>query len=186
MPLTRVDPQAALIVIDLQRGLVAMPFALPMSTVVDRCARLAWAFRDRRLPVVLVNVTGTPPGRTDAGSGAFTVSPGSTDLVPELAAAEGDFRVTKQTAGAFTGTPLDDYLRGRGVTQVFVVGVATSRGVESTARSAHDLGYNVVLVTDAMTDRDAETHARSVTMAFPRIGETDETDRVLALLRSSP
>ena len=62
--------------------------------------------------------------------------------------------VTKQRLGAFLGADLDDYLRQRGATQVVLTGVATSRGVESTPRSAYDLGYNVTLVVDAMTDRD--------------------------------
>ena len=57
---------------------------------------------------------------------------------------------------------LDEFLRARVVTQVVLVGVSTSVGVESTARSACDYGYNIALVTDAMTDRDAEAHRHSV------------------------
>ena len=59
-----------------------------------------------------------------------------------------------------------------------MTGVATSAGVESTARSAYDYGYNVVLVTDAMTDRSEETHRHCVEKIFPRLGETDTTDNV--------
>ena len=84
--------------------------------------------------------------------------------------------MTKQRWGAFLGTDLDDYLRRRGVTQIVLTGVATSIGVESTARSAYDLGYNVTLVVDAMTDRDADAHRHSVEKIFPRLGET-ATDR---------
>ena len=84
--------------------------------------------------------------------------------------------------GAFHGTSLDEYLRGRGVTQILLTGVATSIGVESTARSAYDLGYHVVLVTDAMTDRDAEAHRHTVEKIFPRLGESGTADEVLKLL----
>ena len=94
----------------------------------------------------------------------------------------GDHIVTKQRWGAFNGTSLDDYLRQRGVTQVVLTGAATSIGVESTARSAYDLGYNVALVVDAMTDRDADAHRHSVEKIFPRLGETDTTDNVLKLI----
>jgi nicotinamidase-related amidase len=90
--------------------------------------------------------------------------------------------VSKQRPGAFIGTPLHDYLHQRGVTQIFIAGIATSLGVESTARSAYDHGYNVVLVADAMTDRDADTHRHSVERIFPRLGETDTTENVLKLL----
>jgi nicotinamidase-related amidase len=74
---------------------------------------------------------------------------------------------------------MDETLRGRGVTQIFLAGVSTSGGVESTARSAYDLGYNVVFVVDAMADRDAEIHQHCVTNAFPKLGETETTEGVL-------
>ncbi len=105
-----------------------------------------------------------------------------TELVPELEQHPDDHLVTKQRVGAFLGTTLDDYLRRRGVTQVVLTGIATSAGVESTARSAYDLGYNVTLVVDAMTDRDADAHRYSVEKIFPRLGETGTTDDVLKLL----
>jgi nicotinamidase-related amidase len=69
------------------------------------------------------------------------------------------------------------------VTQIVLAGIATSIGVESTARSAYDLGYNVALVVDAMTDRDPETHRNSVEKIFPRLGEAAKTEDVLKLLK---
>ena len=65
------------------------------------------------------------------------------------------------------------------MTQIVLAGIATSAGVESTARNAYDLGYHVVFATDAMTDRDADAHRHSVEKIFPRIGETDTTANVL-------
>jgi len=76
-------------------------------------------------------------------------------------------------------------LRQRGVIQVLLAGIATSAGVEATARSAYDHGYNVVLIVDAMTDRDADAHRHSVEKIFPRLGETDTTDNVLKLLKAA-
>jgi nicotinamidase-related amidase len=184
MPLTQLDTTAALIVIDLQKGIVGLPTVHPAAEIVGRAAQLARAFRERGLPVVLVNVTGRAPGRTDAGAPKFSFPPDWTELVPELEQQPGDHLVTKQRVGAFIGTSLDDYLRQCGVTQVFVTGVATSAGVEATARSAYDCGYNVVLVTDAMTDRDADAHRHSIEKIFPRLGETDTTENVLRRLRS--
>jgi nicotinamidase-related amidase len=73
-------------------------------------------------------------------------------------------------------------LRSRGVTQVFLTGIATGSGVESTARSAYDYGYNVVFVVDAMTDRNADIHRHCIETVFPKLGETDTTDNVLKLL----
>jgi len=176
MPLTKLDTTAALIVIDLQKGIVAVPTIHPAAEIIERTAQLARAFRERNLPVVLINVTGRPPGRTDAGSPTFSFPADWTELVPEL--------VSKQRPGAFIGTSLHDYLRHLGATQVFIAGIATSLGVESTARSAYDYGYNVVLVVDAMTDRDADAHRHSVEKIFPRLGETDTTDNVLKLMET--
>jgi nicotinamidase-related amidase len=183
MPLTKLDTTAALVVIDLQKGIVGLPTVHPAGEIVDRAAQLARAFRERGLPVVLVNVAGRAPGRTDAASPTFSLPLDWTELVPELERGQNDYIITKQRVGAFIGTSLDDYLRQCGTTQVFLAGVSTSVGVESTARSAYDYGYNVVLVVDAMTDRDAEAHRNSVKKIFPRIGETDTTANVLKMLR---
>lgn len=161
-----------------------MPAAHPVGEIVARTAQLARAFRERGLPVVLVNVTGVAPGRTDAGKfNLASLPPDWAELVPELQRQAGDHVVSKQRVGAFIGTGLDNYLRERGVTQIFLTGVATSAGVESTARSAYDHGYNVVLVTDAMTDRSAEAHRHSVEVIFPRLGETETTENVVKSLR---
>ena len=186
MPLTKLDTTAALVVIDLQKGIVGLPTVHPASDIIARTAQLARAFRERGLPVVLVNVTGRAPGRTDAGAPKFSFPADWSELVPELQQHPDDHLVSKQRWGAFIGTSLDDYLRQRGVTQVFVTGVATSAGVESTARSAYDHGYHVVLVVDAMTDRSDEAHRHSVERIFPRLGESDTTDNVLKLLQEVP
>ncbi len=182
MPITKLDPTPALLVIDLQKGIVSLPTVHPVAEIISRTARLARAFRERALPLVLVNVSGRAPGRTDAGIPKFSFPPDWTELVPELEPRPSDYLVTKQRFGAFIGTTLDEILRKRGVTQVFLTGVATSLGVESTARSAYDLGYNVVFVVDAMTDRDPDAHRLSVEKIFPRLGETTSTNDVLQLI----
>jgi nicotinamidase-related amidase len=179
MPLTKLDATAALVVIDLQKGIAGLPTVHPAHEIVVRAAQLARAFRERGLPVVLVNVAGRPPGRTDAGPPKFSLPPDWAELVPELEPSPNDHLVTKHRIGAFVGTDLDEYLRRRGVTQIFLAGISTSIGVESTARTAFDSGYNVVLVVDAMTDRDADSHRHTVEKIFPRLGESDITDHVL-------
>jgi nicotinamidase-related amidase/predicted MFS family arabinose efflux permease len=181
MPLTKLDDTSALVVIDLQKGIVGLPSAHPVGEIVGRAARLAHAFRERGLPVVLVNVAGRAPGRTEVQLN-FTPPADWTELVPELDRQPTDYTVTKQQIGAFYGTALEQILRRRSVTQVVLAGVATSSGVEATARSAYDHGYNVTLVVDAMTDLSADAHRHSVETIFPRLGETATTDDVLKSL----
>ncbi|MFI0939307.1 isochorismatase family cysteine hydrolase [Streptomyces sp. NPDC021020] len=186
MPVTTLDAATALVVIDLQQGIVATPLAHPVEGVVARSAELARAFRGRGLPVVLVNVAGTPQGRTDAGPVVLDRPEGWTELIPELERQPGDILVTKYARSAFTATGLADRLRERGVTQIVVTGIATSGGVESTARDAHEQGFHVTLPGDAMTDRTAERHDHSVLQVFPRIAETGSTQDVLDALASLP
>jgi nicotinamidase-related amidase len=176
------DATTALIVIDLQKGLMSFPTSVPLSAIVQKASQLTAAFRAKSLPVVLVNVTGGAPGRTDSPRPAGQFPPDFAELMPELAQAPTDHLVTKKTWGAFSHTDLDSYLRGKGVTQVVILGVATSIGVESTARFAHELGYHVVLVTDAMTDMRPEAHENSLTRIFPRLGECATTEQVLGLV----
>jgi len=182
MPLTQLDKTPALVVIDLQKGIVGIPTAHPADQIVAQAAELARAFRAHRLPVVLVHVTGGAPGRTQTPMPKGPRAVDWAELVPQLDRQPTDYVLTKQRWGAFTGTNLDDYLRQHGVTQIVVAGISTSIGVESTARSAYELGYNVVLATDAMTDRDAESHRHSVEKIFPRLGETTSTAEVVKML----
>ncbi len=185
MPVTTLDPVTALIVVDLQAGVTGIDAAHPVAGVVAKTRTLLDAFRARGLPVVLVNVDRGAPGRTEANpAGGSRVFPADfTILAPELDQQPTDHTVTKRTWGSFTGTDLDEWLRAQGATQVVVTGVATTAGVESTARHAHELGYNVTLAVDAMTDRSAEAHEYAVSSVFPRIGETGTTSEIVALLR---
>ena len=182
MPFTSLDARTALIVIDLQKGIAALPPAEVSRPAIAKAVRLIETFRAGRLPVVLVNVTGGAPGRTDQKPGGNR-STDWAELLPELGQTPDDIRVTKKTWGAFTGTGLDGHLRDLGVTGVVICGIATSRGVESTARFAHELGYNVALPVDAMADANPEAHRRSVELTFPWIAETGTTDELMALIR---
>jgi nicotinamidase-related amidase len=184
MPFSSLDAKAALIVIDMQKGIVALPTAHPIAGVIDNVVALCRAFRARNLPVVLVNVAGRAPGRVEATLN-FTPPPDWAELIPELERQPGDETVTKMNVGAFYGTGLERILRRRGVTQVVMAGVATSLGVESTARQAFDHGYNVVLATDAMTDLDPEMHRNAVEKVFPRIGERALTAELVKRLAAA-
>jgi nicotinamidase-related amidase len=190
MTLTTIDDHAALVLIDLQNGIMGVTGA-PYSTadVLAKAVELADAFRAHDLPVVLVRVTAAPdgadttPGRTETPGGLGSRPPEGWDLiVDDLAGHPDDIVVTKRSWGAFYGTDLDLHLRRRGTTQIVLAGIATSAGVESTARAAHEHGYHVTFAVDAMTDRDADAHRHSIDKIFPRLGETGTTADVIELL----
>jgi len=177
MPLTTVDPKPALIVIDLQAAIA--PHAA--ASVIENNAALTAAFREQGHTVVLVNVTAGAPGRTEENpaGGAHQLPAEAAVLIDELGATDGDIQVSKTTWGAFGSTDLHDQLQALGVTQVFVTGVATSIGAESTAREAHSLGYNVVVIPDAMGDLTTEAHDAAVSLVFPKLGQIASTAEVI-------
>jgi nicotinamidase-related amidase len=183
---TLLDPKTALIVVDLQTSSLRAPTIHPMVEVAANAGRLANWFRRSGLPVVLVNVGGASPGRNERPR-SVRHSCGVEDLefAPDLDQQPSDHVVTKFTWGAFTATDLAAYLDSHKVTQVVLAGVATSIGVESTARQAHELGLNVTLAIDAMTDLDSNAHTNSLRWIFPRLGESGTTDDILTLLPPS-
>jgi nicotinamidase-related amidase len=183
MPLTQLDSTVALVVIDLQKGIVSLPTINPIPGILANATKLTRDFREKNLPVVLVNVTAGPTGRTDQQRPARNFPPDWTDLAPELNHQPTDICISKQSVGAFNNTQLNEILRSRNVTQIVLLGVSTSQGVEGTARTAYDLGYNVVFAADAITDMDAENHRHATEKIFPRLGESDSTAAILAKLK---
>ncbi len=191
MPITALDPKTALVVIDIQKGIVGYPTVHPAAAVVANVVRLTDGFRERKLPVALVRV-GFAADMADALKGRVEVKPPSramgpsfSDYVDELKAnPAADILIHKRQWGAFYGTDLDLQLRRRGVTNIVMCGIATSIGVESTARDAWERSYNLAFAVDAMTDMNADAHERALKVIFPRIGELGTTEEILGKLRA--
>ncbi|MBD1586298.1 cysteine hydrolase family protein [Pseudomonas typographi] len=181
MAVTTLDPHSALIIVDLQKGLVGFPLSEPMGRVVERARALLDTFRERGLPVVLVNVTGGAPGRTERRRQRGPFPDDWAQFIPELGQQPSDIVVTKRTWGAFASTDLDSQLKALGVTQVVISGVATGTGVESTAREAYEQGFNVTLPLDAMTDPRPEAHQHSTQHVFPKLGGTGTAQAIIEL-----
>jgi hypothetical protein len=121
MPLTQLDPKPALIVIDLQKGIVTLPTTHPSPDITARSSALVRAFRTHGLPVILVNVAGGAPGRADV-SHAFNPPADWTELVSELERQPGDHVVTKHPWGAFPEARLHHYLQAQASHSLFFAG----------------------------------------------------------------
>jgi nicotinamidase-related amidase len=195
--ITTLDKNTALVVIDLQDGIVKFKTAHPGTEIVEKSARLVDAFRKAGLPIVIVNVVpfGAPSGkvRTQAPgmprdeaaqkqAKAAMEAAGFFTIVPELGSRPEDIYVTKKTWNAFYDTDLEQRLKEKDVTNILLCGIATSIGVEGTARAAYERGYNVSFAEDAMTDMLLSAHENSLSAIFPRLGEIDNTDAIIALL----
>jgi nicotinamidase-related amidase len=189
-PELKLDPKkTALVLIDLQAGIAALPVKGHTSAdVLAKSGALAERFRAVGAPVVLVKVAfpGAPDTLkpvTDAPVSAPVAEPaGWTALSPELNVQPSDIVVLKRQWGAFYGTDLDLQLRRRGVETIVIAGIATSIGVDSTARGAFERGYQQVFVEDAMADLQAEMHEATCKFIFPRMGRVRSTAQVLSAL----
>ncbi len=183
------DPRTtALVLIDLQHGILGRPIAPHRAEdVVARAARLAAALRSAGGTVVYVHVdlANVKTRKVDVQRRDPNAPPppaSASELVPDAGFTAGDLQVTKRSWGAFLGTGLGEELRSRGVETIVLGGVATNLGVESTARAAMDLGFELVLVEDAMSSISAEAHAFAVSTIFPLMGRVRSTAEVLASL----
>ncbi|MGQ4375274.1 isochorismatase family protein [Streptomyces sp. SAS_267] len=135
----------ALIVIDVQESFRAHPLWETISDPkitdqVDRLVRLA-----RRAGDTVVWVLHSEPG----SGGVFDPALGHVRLMDELERQDGEPLIHKTAHNAFTTTNLQQLLTGRGVRELTVCGIRTEQCVETTARLASDLGYEVTFVSDA-------------------------------------
>ena len=173
----------ALVLIDLQKGVLAMPVAPYAGQVVyDRSKQLAQRIRDAGGLVVQVRVSFSsnladalqPP--VDQPSNYSALPPGWDEL-PEPPHPS-DLLITKRQWGAFYGTELDLQLRRRGIQRIVLGGIATNIGVESTARSAAEHGYELVIPEDLCSSISAETHAFSFKYILPRIARITSSEAI--------
>jgi nicotinamidase-related amidase len=179
----------ALVLIDLQHGIVGRPQLAPHAgaDLVKRAASLAEAFREKGGTVAYVRVEIGEVLRPQVDAPIFDPNappppPIASQLVPESGYQAGDLLIVKRQWGAFYGTDLDQQLRRRGIRTIVIGGIATNFGVESTARAAFDRGYALIFVEDAMASFSAEMHDFAVQHIFKRMGRVRTSVEVLESL----
>jgi len=177
----------ALVLIDLQKGVVNLPGLTPRDgfAILAGAQQLAETFRSHKAPVVLVNVAFSADGgdalRQTVDRPPPTPRGGFPEDWSEIAdglAQPGDIRVTKRQWGAFHGTDLDLQLRRRGITKIVLAGIATNIGVESTARQAYELGYELVIVEDLVATFSADMQAFAINVIFPMLSRVVMSDSI--------
>lgn len=169
----------ALVLIDLQNSNVRRELApYTAEQVVGNAVLLAGEMRDRGGMVIYVRVLvdQLPVLPADAPMPkAGNPPPDASQLAPEAQVQAQDIVVTKRQWGAFYGTELDQLLRRRHIETIVLGGIATNYGVESTARAAFDLGYELVFAEDAMSSMQAEAHRLSCENSFRTMGRVRST-----------
>ena len=139
--------KTALLVIDVQMAFVAddaAGAARSCPEASDNIARLLAAFRERGDPVIHIHHHGLDP------SDPFhAAAPGSV-VQPFAAPVAGEAIVIKSVASAFVDTTLEADLRAQGIDRVVICGATANHCAESTARSAGNLGFDTLYVSDAV------------------------------------
>jgi nicotinamidase-related amidase len=182
---------AALVLIDLQNGILSMQLAPhDAAQVVEKAVKLGRRFREIGAPVVLTRVAFSnnyadklnqlvdvpmqvPPRALPPEWSQFT---------GEIESLGADVVITKRQWSAFFGTELDLQLRRRGISTIVLGGVSTNFGVESTARDAWQYNYAVIVAEDASTSVGADLHKFSVDNLLPRVSRVRSTAEILSAL----
>ncbi len=183
----------ALVVIDLQHGILALPLVPHgADVVIARSAEPCRAIAGAGGTLVVVNVAYSEgyADRPNQPTDAPMRLPGGlpddwAELAPEIGAMPAQVRITKRQQSAFFGTELDLQLRRRAMSTVLLCGVATNFGVEATARDAHNLNYAVVIASDACSSVAPGLHEFAITEIMPRIARVRSTSDIVTALKSA-
>lgn len=183
------DPRStALVLIDLQHGIVGLPTApYDGPLVTSKSAHLAHELRQKGALIVYVRVDlqrmlKVPCDKSLRDPNAPPPPAHASEIVPESGIQKEDLVITKNQWGAFFGTDLEAQLRARQIKTVILGGIATNFGVESTARAAAGLGFELITVEDICTSLTAEGHAFVFQNIFPLISRVRRSDEILAQL----
>ena len=189
MPLSLDFRTTALVLIDVQKGILSMPLAPHGAPeIVKNAAALAHRFGEVGATVVLTHVAFSGADRlTQPVDRPMPMPPGGlpyewSEFAPEIETMRADVVITKRQWSAFYGTELDLQLRRRGITTIVLGGVVTNFGVESTARDAWQNNYAVIVAEDACTSIDADLHKFSMEKILPRVARVRSTEEILAAL----
>lgn len=159
------------------------------APVIANAARLLTAARKSGAVVVHARAD-HPPGAkalnvsdTENRPPLITRGTPEAEIVRELAPRPDEHQVRKRRWSAFHDTDLHTMLRARGADTVILCGGSTEIGIASTAYAARDLGYNLVIVSDACTSSKRAVHEQLLREVFPRLARVRTTTEVLAMLR---
>jgi nicotinamidase-related amidase len=144
-----VPEQAAVVVIDVQRGLFCTePAPFEAEAVVGRINAVVEKARRAGAPVIFIQHDGEPGGEDVV---PFTEG---WKLHPKLEVRPGELVIRKTTCDAFYSTRLEAELRSRDIMRLVLMGYATDFCVDATLRSAASKDFSVVVVADAHTTSD--------------------------------
>ena len=178
----------ALLVIDVQNEYFTgkLPVTYPAHSL-ESVLRAMDAAQAARVPVIVVQHTAPQPDSTTFRRGSR-----EWELLPEVAQRPREVLIAKSLPGSFTGTPLEAWLRERGIDTLTISGYMTQMCCDTTARQAAHLGFGVEFLSDATGTLDFRNEAGAVTaeelhrailvtqqMRFSRVLRTEDWVKLL-------
>ena len=181
----------ALIVVDLQHGILAIPMTPhDGDQVVARAVRLGQAVARAGGTIALVRNDYSKgyadrqnqPADAPLSLPAEGLPEDWATLVAAISALPAQVHIAKRQHSAFFGTELDLQLRRRDITTTVICGLATNFGVEATARDAYNFNYAVVIAADACSSTAPTLHEFAVTKILPRIARVRSSSEIIGAL----
>ena len=140
-------PRTALLIVDVQIGLVALMSAEVRDSVLPKIKKLLTEARGSGIPVIYIQHDGAPGHPLETQTEGW-------EIYPSLQPADGECVIRKRESDSFFGTTLQQELEKRGIAHLIVAGGMTEYCVDTTCRRATSLGYDVTLAGDAHLTRD--------------------------------
>lgn len=156
------------------------------KTVFPNVRRLQDFFRSYHLEVIHCRIQSLTQDGRDRSPGhknlRLLAAPGSreADFIEQVAPVGDEIIINKTASGVFTSTNLEFVLHNLKIDSLFMTGVYTNECVETTVRSASDLGFFVTLVEDGCTTVTQQLHDYSIATLrdrYARVLSTEETIR---------
>jgi maleamate amidohydrolase len=188
----RPGKRPAVLAIDLMRAYFDpdSPLCLPSRDCLSSGARVLAAARSHGVPVIHTRVELAPDGR-DGGIFVRKVpalehlyggGPMS-QLMPEVAPAEGELVITKQYASAFFGTSLAPLLHAQGIDTVVLAGCSTSGCIRASAVDALQHGLRTIVVRECVGDRHPAPHEANLFDIDSKYGDVVSLQEAMAQLQ---
>lgn len=166
--------------------------AIAASEIIQNTASVTAALRAIHIPVMWIRIE-RRADRADVVNNIVDRYPRGYRLPPwtagsveaqnvaELPVVDGDQVILKPRMDPFVATDLDLQLRARGIKTIVLGGYSTNGGVESCARTAYCLGYDVVVLSDCCFNVETDLHEYSLTRILPWYARVRTSSQVLEL-----
>lgn len=150
------NQKSALLVVDMQKGVVAAAFR--REDVIEKIGQLVQKARANHLPVIWVQHS---DDHLKKNSDAW-------QLVNELTPEASELLISKNYGDSFEATPLESELKKRGIRKLYVCGAQTEACIRSTIHGAFVRGYSTTLIADAHTTEDMTSYGLPAPEALVR------------------